>query len=134
MKQAFLKRGVENEFQTEGKLYFSGGGRIISLDTIELPWKGNARNISCIPKGTYLVKTTFSRKYKRWMWEITGVPNRSGVRIHSGNYYFDIEGCILLGLKLRDINGDGYRDTAHSRRAMTVARKYLGREFMLTIS
>lgn len=134
MKQAHIKRGKENNgIQTIGEMTFSGDNKIISLFTLELAWKDNARGISCIPIGVYEVKLTFSNKYQKWMWQIMEVPDRSGVRVHSGNFYFDIEGCILLGLGLKDINKDGYQDVIGSRDAIKLAKKHLGDNFILTI-
>ncbi len=76
--------------------------------TLELPWRGNVRNISCIPPGIYemdYVRTRrpFSGRYfSHWLKE---VPNRTGILIHSGNWAGDTTkglkshswGCILLG-------------------------------------
>ena len=52
---------------------------------------------TAIPTGTYLVRWTYSPKYKRMMPLLDGVPGYSGIRIHSGNRAKDTEGCILCG-------------------------------------
>ena len=74
--------------------------------TLELPWRDNRPNISCIPSGSYEVGIRLSPKYGE-IYHIKGVPNRTNILIHSGNYAGDISkgyktnvaGCILLGAK-----------------------------------
>lgn len=65
----------------------------------------------CINPGEYLLKWTFSPKYKRNMYTIVGIQGRLGIRAHSGNTIDDIEGCILLGnriIKNVDMKGNIY--------------------------
>jgi len=77
-----------------------------------LPWRGNRRQISCIPPGTYNVEIRLSNKYGRIYW-IRNVPNRSYILIHSGNFAGDtskgykthVMGCILLGKKSGYLGG-----------------------------
>lgn len=64
--------------------------------TLELPWKGNMRNVSCIPPGTYTVEKFVSSKFGR-CFRLPFVPNRSGILIHAGNTRDDTQGCILVG-------------------------------------
>lgn len=72
--------------------------------TLELPWRYNRQNISCIPLGSYDVKIRLSPKYGQIYW-VTNVSNRSFILIHSGNWAGDrkkgykthVNGCILLG-------------------------------------
>lgn len=133
MKKAVLRRTEDNGTQALGLFMFEYDDKVMTLGSLELPWKDNARSISCIPKGKYKVTTTYSNKYKKDMWEVLDVAGRSGIRIHSGNTYKDIEGCILLGLSRADINNDGQLDIISSRKAISLASYYLGREFELTI-
>ena len=75
--------------------------------SLELPWKDNRQDVSCIPNGRYLCQLVYSNKFKRKTYLLRGVPNRSWVRIHRGNYAgdeskgyrSDVEGCILIGTK-----------------------------------
>lgn len=133
MKKAYLKRQTDDGTQTLGIFFFETIDGTKTLGSLELPWKDNKQSISCIPKGTYKVTTTYSSKYKKDMWLINDVPNREGVRIHGGNYYFQIEGCILLGLSREDINNDGKLDVVNSQKAISLAKYYLGKEFELEI-
>jgi hypothetical protein len=60
---------------------------------------GNARNVSCIPAGTYTLRRTIYNKHGFPTYEVTGVPGRSRILIHPGNTEEDSQGCILLGLR-----------------------------------
>lgn len=105
--------------QTLGKLTLldEEGKEIYSCHTLELPWKDNEPKVSCIPKGEYKVIPRWSAKFKEH-FHILDVPNRSWILFHAGNYYTQIEGCILVGQGLSDINGDGYLDVTNSKVAM----------------
>ncbi len=58
-----------------------------------------------IPAGLYEVKLTYSPKFspKKVYNEFKGVPElknvkgRSGIRIHMGNYKYNVTGCIAIG-------------------------------------
>lgn len=106
-----LTRDTSTAKETTGTLKFDG----FICKTLELPWVNNYNNISCIPKGTYQVKWTLSPKFRKYTYEVQNVPKRSGIRIHSTNYYYELKGCIALGDKLLDINKDGQLDTVNSR-------------------
>lgn len=81
----------------------------------ELPWRDNARNVSCIPDGTYLLKRVKSAKFGDCL-HVVGVPGRSGILIHPGNDpHVDSRGCILPGLSVTAIGA-----ATDSRRAMAL--------------
>jgi hypothetical protein len=65
--------------------------------TLELPWKLNAHNVSCVPAGTYDVHRRWSPKHKCEVFELAGVPDRGNIELHVGNVPADSLGCILLG-------------------------------------
>lgn len=50
-----------------------------------------------IPAGEYDLKVSWSPKFKNDLPLII-VPNRRGIRIHSGNFVSDSQGCIMVGL------------------------------------
>lgn len=52
---------------------------------------------TCIPRGRYPVKLTFSNRWGKFMPEILEVPGFTGVRFHGGNTEHDTRGCPLLG-------------------------------------
>src|SRR5664280_2168424 len=74
-------------------------------DSLELPWRGNGHLVSCIPAGAYRAAMTHSPRFGRDLYELYGVPERSEIRIHSGNFAgdarkglrTDVQGCILVG-------------------------------------
>ncbi len=75
--------------------YLIANGKVICY-TLELPWKDNSNNISCIPEGIYNGILRYD-KTDGWRIQLEKVPNRTGVQIHMGNYTTQIEGCILVG-------------------------------------
>lgn len=99
-----LVRSTTAPIGTTGILIFKN----FQCPTLELPWNNNIKSYSCIPDGKYLVRYTYSPRFKRKTFELMNVPNRGSIRIHSGNYAGDhrkgyqthVEGCILLGRKL----------------------------------
>lgn len=111
-----LTRFETSDHGTFGVLSFPG----FACFTLEPPDKGNARNISCVPRGSYLVKIRISPKYGPVFW-VSNVPNRSFILIHSGNFggagsagfKTHTNGCILLGAAV------GYLD---SQRAVLNSR------------
>lgn len=113
------------EKQTKGyaAVFDAEGTVIFTLDTLELPWKNNATNLSCIPEGVYIAKRRYSKKYRNHM-HITDVEGRSLILIHWGNYAGsvnpktgspDIRGCILTGTGFKDITGDGIDEILRSK-------------------
>lgn len=96
-----------------------GGSRLIfECKTLELEWKNNMNNISCVPSGFYNLKFEHSNKFNRKLWELKGVPNRSEAKIHVANYYTQIEGCIAVGDMHININSDGHPDVRNSRNTL----------------
>lgn len=87
---------------------------IWSCKTVELPWRNNQRNISCIPSGTYQVKWSWSPKFERNLFLVQNVTGRSGIRIHVANFVSQLAGCIAMGYNYYDINNDGILDVQKS--------------------
>jgi hypothetical protein len=82
---------------------------IFECRTIELPWKENQHNISCIPEGSYIVEK-YNSPSKGQCFHIINVTERDSILIHKGNYTTDTKGCIIVGKNFQDINGDGHLD------------------------
>lgn len=114
--------------QVTGYLSAKNAGATFTCKTLELPDLNNAPNISCIPKGTYNVIFTRSLKFPLGTYEIQKVPNRSGIRFHAGNYYHQIQGCVILGNALSDINKDGELDVINSRATIKALEGFLDRK------
>ncbi len=85
--------------------------------TLELPDKNNQQSISCIPAGTYEAFKRISPK-NGTVLELRNVYKRQYIQIHSGNYTREIEGCILVGDSLKDINNDGVIDVTNSKNTL----------------
>ena len=76
---------------TQGVLEWNG---TLICYTIELPWLGNQRRISCIPEGEYLLQLRFSPKFK-WHFLLMDVPGRDLILIHPANdAKLELLGCI----------------------------------------
>lgn len=84
---------------TIGRLYLNGK---YFCDTIEprvrdLKREPKVQGKTAIPEGKYLVRLTYSNRFKKVLPLLVDVPYFEGVRIHSGNDEDDTEGCILVG-------------------------------------
>ena len=131
---AVLKRISQDNKQTLGELTILKDGKTFTCKTLELPDFGNQKNISCIPKGVYSVEKSYSLKFGM-IYRVNNVPNRSGILIHTGNFYTDIKGCIIIGNEFKDINNDGLKDVINSKKTLKALMEFLGDEnFNLVIN
>lgn len=102
MKSATLIRGPSTDQGTFGTLHTDDG--LLEFNTLELPWRDNHADLSCIPAGTYQCVWHHSPS-KGWLYLLTGTEPRTNVLIHSANFAGDVtqgwqsqlEGCIALG-------------------------------------
>ena len=123
--------------QTKGKLFvLNGCDKLLELVSLELPWKDNKKNISCILPGDYdLIKTTRSNGDPVFL--VTNVPGRSEILFHIANFAagkkIELQGCIAPGMKFSDINGDGFDDAKSSTEAMNLLLKTLPQKSKLYI-
>ena len=90
-------RDTVTEESTIGELFLNGEK---FCETLELPWRGNQRSVSCIPAGQYnvrlrLARESATRDYLHLLVE--DVHNRSYILFHRGNRAKDTRGCILVG-------------------------------------
>ena len=110
-----ITRLGRTDTQTLGRLEVLNPSKsvIFTCHTLELPWRNNARRISCIPPGTYPVAQRTSAKYGRHL-HILNVPNRDMILIHEANFVHQLLGCIAVGRTVQDINGDGVPDITSS--------------------
>lgn len=132
MKIATVTRVPSDEWQTLGILKCE----TFIAKTLELAWKENQNNISCIPTGEYICKYSRSNRISAqtgkdyFTYEILNVVNRGGVRIHSANYFHQLRGCIALGDKDKsiDLDKDGKSDIVHSGATIAAFEKFLNYE------
>ena len=94
--------------------------------TLELPWKYNAKNQSCVPAGHYTAFKAHSPKFGEVVY-VKSVPDREGILIHVGNTLKDTRGCILVGT---DVSG---YELLNSRPAMSRLLRSLPTEFVFAI-
>ena len=134
MKIAFLNRISPDEKQTLGIMSTNIGSELWVSKSLELGWHDNKNDISCIPIGSYLCRWTRSTRLSNlaghdiFTYEVVGVPNRAGIRIHSANYFFQLKGCIALGSSTKDINSDGQLDVIHSGATVKRFNEIMNRE------
>ena len=113
--RAILVRLMDNGQQTLGRLFvLDGFDTVFSCYTLEPAWDGNKTEVSCIPAGDYNLRERSSTKFGNHL-AVVGVPDRTAILVHAGNYRADTKGCILVGYKLGDLNGDGATDVANSK-------------------
>lgn len=102
MERIILERLETSDQGTFGKIRV-GNDTFYSL---ELPWRDNSSNVSCIPAGVYECRYTMSAHFKRRLYLVDEVNGRTGIRIHSANLAGDatlgfkkqLNGCIALGM------------------------------------
>lgn len=113
-------RSWQDEDQTTGtcNVYDNDGRLVFSALSLERGDRNNERNVSCVPTGEYEIRLEWSNRFQQRLWELKGVPGRSECKFHAANYWYQLNGCIALGLDLKDINRDGYRDVTSSRTTM----------------
>lgn len=100
--------------------------------TLELPDKGNQQSISCVPAGVYECFKRVSGRNGN-VFELRNVVNRSFIQCHAGNFTSQIQGCILVGDSLKDINNDGIIDITNSKATLNKLLALLPDEFVLLI-
>ena len=133
MTKILINRGHKGNNQILGLLQIIKNNKVLfGCHTLELPDKGNARNVSCVPTGEYSAKKHTRPSGQKAIW-IMDVPNRSAILIHLGNFNSDIQGCILVGKYLKDIDNDNYLDVGASTITMTKILKHLPNEFKVEI-
>lgn len=127
MKEIHLIRSTFDKKQTLGNLFVVEGTKILfQCKTLELPWLNNARGKSCIPPGSYPIELEYSPAFKRKLWELKNVPQRSEIKIHQANFFNQLRGCIALGDKHVFINGDEFKDLRNSRKTVNRFHEALG--------
>ena len=101
--------------------------------SLELPWKDNKQNESCIPAGIYECEKYESSKYGCTCFRVLNVVGRSAISGHYGNYTRDILGCILFGESIADIDKDGIPDVTNSRATLEKLINVLPDKFQIQI-
>ena len=88
---AFLLKRTYHRKGTNGVIKY---GRETICHTIELPWRDNEVNISCIPEGRYLLEKRITHE-RGFHLILKSVPGRSWILVHPANdAKEELEGCI----------------------------------------
>ena len=89
-----------NEAHNWGQMFIDGkffGHTLEDEDRYLESGGGKVQNETAIPRGTYRVILSQSKRFGRVMPEVLDVPGFLGVRIHGGNVEAHSSGCPLLG-------------------------------------
>lgn len=136
-----LRRQPSTDQGTFGVLTF--GAR--TIHTVELPWRDNRRQRSCIPPGAYRCALVQSPRFGR-VYGVANVPDRTHILIHSANLAGDVDlgwttqlhGCIAPAMRVGAMrNNKGRMQAAGlvSRPALDAFMAWAaGRPFTLEIS
>lgn len=124
MTEMILTRCQRLKDRTLGSLVVND---FFGFAVLELPWRDNKTNISCIPEGIYQCRVRTSPKYGKHI-EVLKVPGRADILIHFGNFPKDTRGCILIGDRFSDLDGDGLKEVANSKKAIQQLVKICERE------
>jgi len=113
MKHVTVLRDFKTKEVIYGNLFVVENGEIIfRCKTIE--------NLSkACPSGKFPLKLEYSPRFKMNLWEVYETPGRSEIKIHTANYWQQLDGCIGIGQKHQDINKDGVMDIALSKAALS---------------
>lgn len=115
---------------TLGRLTLSKG--TFTCFTLELPWRGNQANKSCIPAGNYTARKIVS-PHNGEVILIEDVEGRTHIQIHAGNFTRQILGCVLVGDGIKHLDGDGIPDVTNSGRTLAALMAALPETFTITV-
>lgn len=114
MIRLYLHRLKKSNTRTLGRLtVYDGLDKIAEFTTLELPWRNNETDKSCIPSGFYRVDRGSSKQFKHHL-RLANVVGREDILIHIGNFPHNSTGCIILGNSFADIDGCGELEVTSS--------------------
>lgn len=89
--------------------------------TIELPWKQNRTQVSCIPEGRYELRKRYTPRFGRHFM-VMNVPGRSNILLHAANDApLEVKGCIA---PVSSLTGEGKGIRARDALAKIVSLLY----------
>jgi hypothetical protein len=140
MRIELLTKSNEEATYGTGTVFNEDNTPMFEFKTLELPWKDNHHNVSCIkpaPGGTldYLVHKmppTAKRPYE--YFHVQHVEEREGILWHPGNYTRQIKGCLLPGESFVDLDKDGIVDITNTTATLKILTALLPDKFKLTIT
>lgn len=134
MQTIILNRYSSNNNATHGTLTLLNKNNvpIYSCVTLELPWRDNARKVSCVAAGLYMAKKENHLIFGCCI-RVFGVPNRDGILIHVGNYVRQLQGCIAVGYTSNLLDKDNVFDVSNSRKAIDTLYKLCDAEVQIIV-
>lgn len=122
MKKVKLQRVWSDYNQSTGMLMVvdENDQPIFASLCVERGNRNNQKSVSNVPAGIYPLVLEHSPKFNMDLWELKEVPNRSECKIHASNHWHQLNGCIAPGLKLKDLDKDGYYDVTSSRTTLNL--------------
>ncbi|ARN70619.1 hypothetical protein BST91_02630 [Nonlabens tegetincola] len=118
LKRSYFERG------TNGALFLNGH---LVCFMIELPWRENQRNISCIPEGCFEVVPRFSPRFKNHL-HVLDVSGRSLILIHPANDALrELEGCLAPVSQLSGL-GKGLSSRAALQKVLSLCHQAYDRK------
>lgn len=124
LKRSYFEKG------TNGALFVNG--HLICF-VIELPWKNNQRNISCIPEGSYSILPRFSARFKNHL-HVLDVSGRSLILIHPANDALrELQGCLAPVSQLSAI-GKGWNSKVALNKLLSLCYQALDRKEKITLT
>lgn len=98
--------------------------------SLELPWKDNKEDESCIPPGLYIARFRNSPSNGPCL-QFDNVVMRTYVQIHSANFTRQLLGCIAVGDSIADIDKDGLPDVTNSKLTLSKILAWAGTDAIL---
>ncbi|MEM9547537.1 MAG: DUF5675 family protein [Bacteroidota bacterium] len=81
---------------------------VIVSNSLELPWKENRRNVSCIPEGIYPIQKRYSPRFRDHLL-VSDVPGRDYILLHPANDASEeLRGCIAPVMQLEGSDKGSY--------------------------
>ena len=102
--------------------------------TLELPWKNNERNVSCIPRALGYKGEKHQSPANGPVIAINNVLNRTYIQIHSANFLRQLKGCIAVGDSIKFLDGDSLPDVTNSKNTLKALLAVLPDNFMIEVS
>lgn len=106
---------------------------IFASISLERGWLDNKPNVSSIPIGEYDCFLEYSEKFKRELWELKGVTNRTECKFHASNFWNQLNGCIALGETAENIGEDFRLDLTNSGKTMATFHRLLKNEKQIKV-
>ena len=124
LQRTYFKEG------TNGALF--NNDRFVGF-TIELPWKENKKQVSCIPEGVYEIKPRYTEKFKHHL-VLENVPYRSLILIHPANdANKELQGCIAPVSSLTGI-AKGLQSRVVFQKALSACYQAFDRKEKVTLT